>query len=86
MHLSIHPLKHMPCHVDIEINGIEARDTSFGHTKSGYDAYGCINHVFVPVHFTQKVLTKFGINRKEYSSICAKLRKALTFSSCGMCD
>lgn len=78
----------LPCELEIfKINDIEADIEDFGETERSGNCmdYTC-SQTFNPKFPTEEVLEKYGINLKDYSEICDRLKDELHVPRCGTCS
>ena len=78
----------LPCELEtFKINDIEADIEDFGETeRSGSCMNSTCSQIFRFKLPTEEVLKKYGINLKDYSEICDRLKDELHVSRCGMCS
>lgn len=71
------------------INGRDAVYEDFGskydHYRDGAEDYGCGDMRFEANPPTDEVLSKYGITKREYDTVCKKLEEELSFGRCGGC-
>lgn len=71
------------------VNGINAHSEDFGELEDlapeEAEDYGCGNQTFIPYEAKPEILTKYGIDEKQYSAITDKLVCDLSFGNCGLC-
>jgi hypothetical protein len=70
------------------INGVEARITHFGEQfdRRPFGVSGCCGNMrFTRIKSAPESLDYYGITEAEYSEICDKLEKGLSFGTCNLC-
>ena len=78
------------CELDVfTINGQDAIYEDFGskydHYKDGAGDYCCGDMRFEANPPTDEVLSKYGITKREYKTVCKRLTEELNFGRCGEC-